>query len=483
MIFERELTGFQLPSVHTAAAVGTRLHSFTLVTPPDAAYPDFKYTIDFPTLQASAASSLGCKDENIVTQAPLAVRTILQGPGYPRPPHTNVILDGLDDDQDNDGVGDGRGGAGLREFTIVARPSETSIVFGFPSTPQQQHSDLVLLSRLRVHLDWTDAVVLSVLHDSMATPEMDDNNDDEGTLVFSDLPGGRSMALTEHGILRHYLLDPAPLTNGDTEAGAGGSVLHFGLGERSAPIDLTGRRFEMHGTDAAHYDAYTSGTLYKHTPFLLCVPKASQESFRSSSGDGDGVLDDQGQEQRQRSSSTTTTTTSAATARSASPPLRRLPYAIYHAANSAGSWDLGHTRDDPWGYFKRYEQDWGGMEQWLIVGEGVKEVVEGWSQVVGKPKLVPRDWLGYAASGMGLGESVSRRATASGVQQMRKRIGMKADRSDRPLSTRWRQSSEMRPGNDETMSERRRSGWAAEGSHGWFCRTGEAEMKSVICDF
>lgn len=86
---------------------------------------------------------------------------------------------------------------------------------------------------------------------------------------------------------------------------------------------------------------------------------------------------------------------------------QRSTYAIYHASNSNALWDIGRHHDDPWGYFKTFTQDWGGLEEWYIVGKGVREVTKSWAEIVGRPMLVGRDWLGYLASGMGLGESVS----------------------------------------------------------------------------
>jgi hypothetical protein len=120
-------------------------------------------------------------------------------------------------------------------------------------------------------------------------------------------------------------------------------------------------------------------------------------------------------------------------------------YANYHTTNSDGTWDIHHKRSDPQGYFSRYSQDWGGLEELIIlerrhpldgkkstlagqqnkyeletraIGEtlsaadqsssaGLRDLVRTFSELVGKPLLVPRDWLGYLASGMGLGESVS----------------------------------------------------------------------------
>jgi hypothetical protein len=113
-------------------------------------------------------------------------------------------------------------------------------------------------------------------------------------------------------------------------------------------------------------------------------------------------------------------------------------YANYHTSNSDGTWDIHHKRSDPQGYFSRYSQDWGGLEELIILERrgagsdstpsdeyhvertaidkklassagGLRDLVRAFSELVGKPLLVPRDWLGYLASGMGLGESVSMR--------------------------------------------------------------------------
>lgn len=194
--------------------------------------------------------------------------------------------------------------------------------------------------------------------------------------------------------------------------------------------------FELTGTDAAAYDAYNtdpvSGSvldyacssllkcamfiyqLYKHTPFLMTVAKPYKLAEQ-------GVI--------QPSS-----------------------YAQYHSANSDGSWDIHHKRSDPQGYFTRYSQDWGGLDEYIIFdspnGEsqgttnghangadsawklekqvldrqretgnantGMRYLTKTFAELVGKPLLVPRDWLGYLASGMGLGESVRESLDLSG---------------------------------------------------------------------
>ena len=82
-------------------------------------------------------------------------------------------------------------------------------------------------------------------------------------------------------------------------------------------------------------------------------------------------------------------------------------YAIYHTSNANAAWDVGRPQDDPWGYFKTFTLDHGGLEEWLLFGKGPKEVTRTWAEIADRPLLVGHDWLGYLASGMGLVESVS----------------------------------------------------------------------------
>lgn len=184
-------------------------------------------------------------------------------------------------------------------------------------------------------------------------PDDDSSDDDEQAIdqprtvetpVIRDLEA-RPWALTEHGIIRHWSLDR--------------TRLHLGLGEKAAPMDLTGRSFVLHAADSAWYDAYRTDPLYKHTPFLISTPRPSQ-SF------------EQG-----------------------------ITYAIAHGTNGTATWDIGAEIDYPsGGWSKRFIQDWGGLEEWVMFGRGVEGVTKTFAQLAGKPMLVGRDWLGYLGSTM-----------------------------------------------------------------------------------
>ncbi|KAH8929498.1 glycoside hydrolase family 31 protein [Atractiella rhizophila] len=143
-------------------------------------------------------------------------------------------------------------------------------------------------SLIEARLEWKGAPVLSIV------------DVESGVKVHEDLPN-RSYSLTAHGIRHYSRLDR--------------SSLYLGLGEVTAPLNLNGRSFTLRPTDAASYDSYHSDPLYKHTPFLLTVPRTRQTSIAS---------------------------------------------AIYSSSKSDSSFDLGQTIDEPWGTFKILDVETGG---------------------------------------------------------------------------------------------------------------------------
>jgi len=127
--------------------------------------------------------------------------------------------------------------------------------------------------------------------------------------------------------------------------------LHLGLGEKAAPMDLSNRHFTLSATDCFGYDVLRSDPMYKHIPLLV---HATTE----------GVV------------------------------------ATFSTSHTRGYYSVGSEMDGMWGYFKVYRQDYGGLEEYILIGRTLQEVVAIYAGLVGYPKLVPRWAFGYLAGGM-----------------------------------------------------------------------------------
>jgi alpha-glucosidase (family GH31 glycosyl hydrolase) len=128
-------------------------------------------------------------------------------------------------------------------------------------------------------------------------------------------------------------------------------TLHVGLGEKAAPMNLANRHFIISATDCFGYDVYRTDPMYKHIPLLINITQK-------------GCV------------------------------------AIFSTSHSRGTWSVGSEVDGLWGHYKVYRQAHGGLEEYLIVGRTVKDILKTYADLVGYPKLVPRWTLGYIGGGM-----------------------------------------------------------------------------------
>lgn len=127
--------------------------------------------------------------------------------------------------------------------------------------------------------------------------------------------------------------------------------LHVGLGEKAAPMDLSNRHFTLSATDCFGYDVHRTDPMYKHIPLLM---RAGPE----------GVV------------------------------------ATFSTSHARGYYSVGSEMDGMWGFFKVYRQDYGGLEQYTLVGKTLQDVVTMYAELVGFPLLVPRWAFGYLGGGM-----------------------------------------------------------------------------------
>jgi alpha-glucosidase (family GH31 glycosyl hydrolase) len=128
-------------------------------------------------------------------------------------------------------------------------------------------------------------------------------------------------------------------------------TLHLGLGEKPAPMDLSNRHFVLSATDCFGYDVHRTDPMYKHIPLLI---NATPEGC----------------------------------------------VGIFSTSHARGFYSVGSEMDGMWGRFKVYRQEFGGLEEYLLVGRTLKDVVRIYADLVGYPLLVPRWAFGYLAGGM-----------------------------------------------------------------------------------
>ena len=188
-------------------------------------------------------------------------------------------------------------------------------------------------------LDWSSAT---------ACPLLTIVDNETGTVLHQDLQY-RSYNLTAHGV-RHYIT----MNRKD---------IHFGLGEVAAPLDLSGRKIEIRTSDSAAYDSWLSDPLYKHTPYLIKVPAAVMSQT----------------------------------------PERSVKCTAYYSTSHADSiWDIGKSIDEPWGAYKTFETETGGLDTYIFCGD-LQNVSATLAHLTGALPLMPPRWsLGYISSPMGL---------------------------------------------------------------------------------
>lgn len=128
-------------------------------------------------------------------------------------------------------------------------------------------------------------------------------------------------------------------------------TLYVGLGEKAAPMNLAGRKFELSATDSFGYDIYRTDPLYKNIPLLINATP-------------NGCV------------------------------------ALFSTSHARGSYSIGAEMDGMWGRYKVYRQDYGGLEEYIIVGKTLKDIVTTYADLAGYPLLVPRWAFGYLSGGM-----------------------------------------------------------------------------------
>ncbi len=173
------------------------------------------------------------------------------------------------------------------------------------------------------------------------------------TPVVADRETGAYLRQWRGGLVRHYLAREA-------------DERYYGLGDKTGPLDLRGRRLRTAALDALGYDPEHGDPLYKHWPFVL---------GRSANGQWSG---------------------------------------IYYDTLATCTFDLGCEHDNYHGFYRYVEIDDGDLDYYLMVGRTPGEVVSQFARLIGGTHLPPRWTLGFAQTAMGLADAPDAQARLAG---------------------------------------------------------------------
>jgi alpha-glucosidase len=234
------------------------------------------------------------------------------------------------------------------------RERESLEGFDLPSIQVNEATLSLSTQRLRVdlqthplRLSWHDARVKPVLDSAQATTP---SASAASSLIAADRVTSGYMSEQRTGAVRHYLERVVGKDHTAVER-------HYGLGDKTGRLDLTGRRLRTGGMDSIGYDAETGDPLYKHWPFTLS---------RTANGQWLGM---------------------------------------YYDTLTTCTFDFGCEHDNYHGFYRYVEIDDGDLDYYLMVGDSPAEVLAQWLRLIGGTHLPPAWSLGFAQTAMGLADA------------------------------------------------------------------------------
>ena len=168
--------------------------------------------------------------------------------------------------------------------------------------------------------------------------------DSQGRVFTRDRATSAYFESRRTGAMRHYLQRDR-------------AERYYGLGDKTGPLNLHGRRLRTLALDSLGYDPQRGDPLYKHWPFVLTRAPTGQW------------------------------------------------WGIYYDTLSACSFDLGCEHDNYHELFRYVEIDDGDLDYYLMLGDTPGEVIAQFVRLIGGTHLPPRWTLGYAQTAMGLADA------------------------------------------------------------------------------
>jgi alpha-glucosidase len=244
-----------------------------------------------------------------------------------------------------------RPGAGYREPRTWAiaptadvpwegRSRDDESGFACPAITTERHGDAVRVTTAALRIEFDGQPLSLAWFDS------------EGHALAADRPTSAYFRSERTGAVRHYLARDR-------------GERYYGLGDKTGPLDLAGRRLRTLALDSLGYDPERGDPLYKHWPFVLT---------RTASGGW---------------------------------------YGLYYDTLAACTFDFGCEHDNYHGLYRYVEIDDGDLDYYVIAGATPGEVIARFVRLIGGTHLPPRWTLGYAQTAMGLTDAPDAQAQLS----------------------------------------------------------------------
>lgn len=240
--------------------------------------------------------------------------------------------------------------AGFREPKTWAIAPHSGIDVGWQGREREDWSGFenVKLSHSRnaYGLCIASSKIAVQVHQQPLRIEWNNVNTDEtlGPTILSDRGTSAYLYEKRTGATRHYLLRDA-------------DDKFYGLGDKTGPLNLRGRRLRTLAMDSLGYDPEHGDPLYKHWPFVLS---------RNARGQWIG---------------------------------------LYYDTLASCTFDFGCEHDNYHDFYRYVEIDDGDLDYYVIHGETPAEVIAQFMQLIGGTHLPPPWSLGYAQTAMGLADA------------------------------------------------------------------------------
>ncbi|OON94573.1 MAG: alpha-glucosidase [Epulopiscium sp. Nele67-Bin001] len=158
-------------------------------------------------------------------------------------------------------------------------------------------------------------------------------------LLYSDVPGNPYILDSNHRINHYSKIDYKDC--------------FYGFGEKPGELNKAQHYMKLSAKDAMGFDAVDTDSLYKHIPFYIKLNYSNNRAV--------GIF--------------------------------------YHNFYES-SFNMGREKSNYWPYYSVWQADGGDIDMFLIGGDTIKNVVNNYTILTGRPFLMPKRALGYQGSSM-----------------------------------------------------------------------------------